>query len=220
MTFKGIRGEFNEWEIAMLEPGVLVNPSVLACVRVFTDGHDSEMYRQVVEMVDAVFPRDTGSRLLFTHIHGDSQPAIGVVVADLDGGQYKGLALYLEQLRADTTKMDWKDHLLHIFKSCQVHLKRNVLKNANGEKCKNLRLLMESICTRHDANDPKTINLLFDHIIAKGSESGLELTHWVELYKKPYILGSLNPAYSKIPLDIWNRTRHCDQTRATAWTIF
>ncbi|KAI9104024.1 hypothetical protein DFS34DRAFT_590445 [Phlyctochytrium arcticum] len=184
-------------------------------------------------------PQETGRGLRFSHIHGDEEPAISVIMADLDGGQYKGLGLFLEKLTAETTKMTWSEHLLHIFKSCVVHFKRNVLKNAAGEArictfsnpawcilragearictfsnpawCilragearKSLRALIESICTY---TDPDTIDLLFDEIINIGAESGLNLEDWAELYKQPYIIGSLNPVFSKIPLAIWTRT--------------
>ncbi|KAI9103864.1 hypothetical protein DFS34DRAFT_682908 [Phlyctochytrium arcticum] len=125
------------------------------------------MYYQVFEMIDALFYADAGHCLRFRHIHGESEPAIGVVMADLDGGQYKGFGLDLQKLTAETAKMGWGEHLTKIFKSCKVHFQRNVLKNAAGKGRKGLRALMEAVTTHPDVT---TIDHLFKEIIERGRE--------------------------------------------------
>ncbi|KAI9103440.1 hypothetical protein DFS34DRAFT_646873 [Phlyctochytrium arcticum] len=184
MTFKGMRGAFNEWEVAIRDPDVDIHPSG---------------YSQMATMLRHT---ETGRGLRFSHIHGDEEPAISVIMADLDGGQYKGLELFLKKLTAETTKMTWSEHLLHIFKSCVVHFTVRA-----GEARKSLQALMESICTY---TNPDTIDLLVDKITNKGAESGLNLEDWAELYKRPYIIGSLNPVFSK------NSVGHLDKNKSNA----
>jgi len=54
----------------------------------------------------------------FKHIHGTGW---NCVIADLDYAQAKGFGLVLNEI--DNIK-DWEEHLVHIFKSYQVHYKR------------------------------------------------------------------------------------------------
>ncbi|KAI9102786.1 hypothetical protein DFS34DRAFT_409714 [Phlyctochytrium arcticum] len=201
MTFKGIRGDFNEWEIAMMERGVAgKNAMVMAAVRIYTDGKDADVYCRVFEMVNTLCRDETGQGLRFRHVHGNVDGCITVVLSDLDPGQYKGLGLFLEKMTADTTKMTWSEHLQHVLKSCKVHFDRNVNKNAPGEARKGLRALMKQIAI---ADQPATLGALFKQIVVVGAQRGLQLKDWVSLYQQPYIIASLYPAFSKIPRDIW-----------------
>ena len=59
-----------------------------------------------------------GSTPQFKYIYGNGW---GCIIANLDHAQAQGLGLVLNEL--DSTK-DWKEHLVHIFKSCKVHYKR------------------------------------------------------------------------------------------------
>ncbi|KAI9105487.1 hypothetical protein DFS34DRAFT_13635 [Phlyctochytrium arcticum] len=170
MSFKGIKGTFNDWEIAIAHP---VTKMTLACVRTYTDGLDHQAYYKMFTLVNELVEEDTGTPLQFAHIHGSSEdkPAIKVLIGDLDQAQLKGLGLFLERTTRTTTKMGWETHLTHMFKSCQVHFHRNVVKHAPGNSRKPLRDLMRKLLQ----TTPATAQNLFDHILAEGEEIGVDM---------------------------------------------
>ena len=91
---------------------------VLTFARVFTNCATTVAYQRIFyALFDLVFEL-TSSPPQFKHIHGSGWSCI---IADLDYAQAKGLGLTLNKI--DATK-DWQEHLVHIFKSCQVHYKR------------------------------------------------------------------------------------------------
>ncbi|KAI9087750.1 hypothetical protein DFS34DRAFT_598343 [Phlyctochytrium arcticum] len=99
MTYQGIRGEFNEWEIAIKDGVLASNDMTLAAVRVVTDGRDAFVSKKVFEMTGLLCCEDTGSPLLVRHIHGEPN-SIKVILRTWIP-QYKGLGLFLEQKAAE-----------------------------------------------------------------------------------------------------------------------
>ncbi|CAG8806720.1 35626_t:CDS:2, partial [Racocetra persica] len=114
----------------------------------------------------------------FNHIHKNEWCCI---IGDLDIAQLTGLGKTLALIDSSFT---WEEHLVHIFKSCQVHYKRKL----NEKRFENnVKAKMELLLT---AKAEKVIIVL--------------QTNWVQYYKKPYIIASLNPNLSKIPHDLWH----------------
>ncbi|KAI9103870.1 hypothetical protein DFS34DRAFT_668139 [Phlyctochytrium arcticum] len=219
MTYKGIVGEFNEWELAFKGRGGSHRGSVLAGIRIYTDGADAQVYCQIFELVNAVCKSEAGRGLKFRHIHTNETKVIDVIIGDLDQGQAKGLGLFLAKMTANTTGMTWQDHLLHVFKSCQVHFFRNVETNAAGKARSSLRTFMKAITS---FDDPASLDAIFGHILSAGRLVNRDLEAWTVYYKQPHVIGSLNAACSQIPRDVWRNTSdssnrmeslHADQNR-------
>ena len=94
------------------------NNVVLTFARVFTNCATTVAYQRIFRTLFDLVSQLTDSPSQFKHIHGTGWSCI---IADLDYAQAKGLGLVLSEI--DSTK-DWEEHLVHIFKSCQVHYKR------------------------------------------------------------------------------------------------
>ncbi|CAG8763676.1 33904_t:CDS:2, partial [Racocetra persica] len=77
------------------------------------------------------------------------------IIADLDLAQVQDLGLVLNEI--DKTK-SWEDHLVHIFKSCHVHYKRNILNKKYDNAITNNMLGLLT------ADSEDAINKLFDNI--------------------------------------------------------
>ncbi|KAI9093870.1 hypothetical protein DFS34DRAFT_687725 [Phlyctochytrium arcticum] len=212
-------GEFNEWELAFMGRGGSHRASVLAGIRIYTDGADAQVYCQIFELVNAVCESEAGRGLKFRHIHTNETKVIDVIIGDLDQGQAKGLGLFLAKMTANTTGMTWQDHLLHVFKSCQVHFFRNVETNAAGKARSSLRTFMKAITS---FDDPASLDAIFGHILSAERLVNRDLEAWTVYYKQPHVIGSLNAACSQIPRDVWRNTSdssnrieslHADQNR-------
>ena len=91
---------------------------VLTFVWIFTNSAMIVAYKRIFDTLFDLVHQLTGSPVQFSHIH---KVGWDCIVANLDHVQAKGLGLILNEI--DKTK-NWKDHLLYIFKSCQVHYKR------------------------------------------------------------------------------------------------
>lgn len=86
----------------------------------FTNRATTIAYQRIFRGLFDLILQLTGSSPQFKHIHGAGWECI---VADLDYAQAQGLGLVLNEI--DETK-NWEEHLIHIFKSCKVHYKRQV----------------------------------------------------------------------------------------------
>ena len=86
----------------------------------FTNRATTTAYQRIFRGLFDLVLQLTGSSPQFKHIHGAGWECI---IADLDYAQAQGLGLVLSEI--DETK-DWEEHLVHIFKSCRVHYKRQV----------------------------------------------------------------------------------------------
>ena len=75
-------------------------------------------YQRIFKSLFELIKTNTGSIPQFQHIHGSGW---GCIIGDLDIAQAQRLGMTLAEL--DTSKT-WNEHLVHIFKSCQVHYKR------------------------------------------------------------------------------------------------
>ena len=86
--------------------------------RIYTNVNSAEGYHRLFIILFDVIKQLTDKPVQFKHIHGNGW---GCIVGDLDMGQMKGLGLALQDL--DTT-CEWKEHLMHVFKSCNIHFQR------------------------------------------------------------------------------------------------
>ncbi|PKK56645.1 hypothetical protein RhiirC2_799595 [Rhizophagus irregularis] len=88
----------------------------------------TEVYQCLFSRLFEVIENLSGIAVKFYHINGIGWKCI---LRDLDAAQAKGLELALT--KRDSSK-NWKMHLTHIFKSCLVHFKCNlVAKKFNNE---------------------------------------------------------------------------------------
>ncbi|CAB4390879.1 unnamed protein product [Rhizophagus irregularis] len=89
----------------------------------------SKIFQSIFDLVLEL----TVSPIQFKHIH---ETGWSCIIADLDFAQAKGLGLALNKI--DSTK-DWKEHLIHILKSYQVHYKRKFKKKDMEKQFKQLK---------------------------------------------------------------------------------
>ncbi|CAG8727118.1 17748_t:CDS:10, partial [Cetraspora pellucida] len=87
-------------------------------VKVFTNQTTTIAYQRIFHILFDLILQLIGQFPQFKHIH---ETGWRCIVADLDYAQAQSLRLALNEI--DKTK-DWEDHLIYIFKSCQVHYKR------------------------------------------------------------------------------------------------
>ncbi|GES91074.1 hypothetical protein RCL_jg25046.t1 [Rhizophagus clarus] len=124
----------------------------------------------------------TGKPIQVKHIHGNGW---SYIVGDFDMAQMKGLGLTLHSL--DTTR-EWEIHIMNIFKN--LHNKHF----SNQVKRKMISLLK--------ATNKVELDEIFSDI-EKTDEDGVK--NWVDYYRKPYILASINSSASLMDVEIWNR---------------
>ena len=91
-----------------------INTALTYCC-VFTNVSTSEAYQRIFKAIIETIEDYTGLQVKIQHIHGNSWACI---MGDLDFAQAQGLGMTLHELNNSKT---WEDHLVCIFKSCQVH---------------------------------------------------------------------------------------------------
>lgn len=112
--------------------------------RVFFNRSPAEAYRRVFHVINDIVTRDTGSGLVFRHLHAQHPTELtGILTFTLDqgGDQAKGLGLFLSDI-SPLGKYDLHerskllsqlgpyDHLRRLARLCAAHFHRNVTSNA------------------------------------------------------------------------------------------
>jgi len=186
MTFKGIAGDMNELEFVYFHPAYHMT---LTFVRVFTNVKDANGYEAIFDAVFDDAKRLTGRRSMWRHI---DESGWSYILADFDSAQAMGLGQYLHKL--DKTRSPTQ-HLQHVLVTCITHFKRNI---AARKFPSEIRDLFWSIPTLRSQN---AVEKIFLKLRDLGQKSVDDL---VQFYEKPWVLSSLSPAYTKVPLEIFN----------------
>ncbi|CAB5186069.1 unnamed protein product [Rhizophagus irregularis] len=91
---------------------------------------------------------------------------------------------------------NWEEHLTYIFKSCFVHFNRNLIaKKFDNE----VHLLAKSIPTRSSVEE---VHECFKKLELYDNK---RIIDWVQYYRQPYVLASLNKYISNMENEIWDR---------------
>ncbi|CAG8781389.1 4329_t:CDS:10, partial [Cetraspora pellucida] len=128
----------------------------------------------------------TGQPSKFKHIH---ESGWNCIVGDLDIAQIIRLG---ETLALIDSLYSWEEHLIYIYKLCQVHFKRKLFKKKFTPE---IKIEMESLLTTTTEN----IDNIFNKLILNK-----DIIDWVQFYQKPYIITSLNPNISNISYNDWH----------------
>ncbi|CAB4408423.1 unnamed protein product [Rhizophagus irregularis] len=189
LTFKRVHGDINEFEINSYD-----NTHKL-----------TEAYQRLFSRLFEVVENLSGIAVKFYHIDGTGWECI---LGDLDAAQAKGLGLALT--KRDPSK-NWEMHLTHIFKSCLVHFKRNlVAKKFNNE----VYSLAVSIPSKSSADE---VHKIFEKLETYNDQRVMD---WIQYYQQTYVLASLNKHISNMENEIWenygNNTNTAEAAHAQA----
>lgn len=187
MSFKGTVGEVNEWEIASYDRKAQMT---LTYARVFTNSKTAEAYMRIFDNIAEVIREHTNSYPRWRHIHNEGW---AYVLADMDPAQAKGLGMHLSKI--DPTR-NADEHLQHILVSCLVHFHRALHSKRFSDEVKDIMKKIPFIV------DKETLNLTLDRLRMYPEK---EIHNWLEFYTQLWLLSSLSPAKTKMPLDIFCR---------------
>ncbi|CAB5388887.1 unnamed protein product [Rhizophagus irregularis] len=187
LTFKRVQGDINEFEVNSYDE---MHKLILSYCRIYTNIFTANAYQRLFTQLFEVIENLSEKPVKFYHIDGTGWECI---LGDLDPGQAKGLGLALE--KRDPSR-NWEEHLTYIFKSCLVHFNRNLIaKKFDNE----VHLLAKSIPTRSSVEEA--------HECFKKLElyDNKRIIDWVQYYRQPYVLASLNKYISNMENEIWDR---------------
>jgi hypothetical protein len=126
MTFN--RTQYKEFEVNGFDERA---KRIGTMARVLTNAEDEESYSQLFHLIFDQAESDLGYRIPFGHIIStdDKSPSgtrVKAIILDESAGQMKGLMKYFKsKFPGDDS---FKDHVLKIVKTCQVHYKRTLQK--------------------------------------------------------------------------------------------
>ncbi|KZP25255.1 hypothetical protein FIBSPDRAFT_909652 [Athelia psychrophila] len=159
IAFKRVSG-FLEFKIGGLDRNA--NMAVPYC-RVFLNRQSAAAHTLVFKEIERIVLMDTGMSLKWRHLHAsslDDHTGILQWAGDQHAGQAKGLGLHLQSLAEKLPgKFDLHEpcrplaslteyeHLLQIFRLCQVHVERNIDASSVPETVK--RKMRSLICMTH-----------------------------------------------------------------------
>ncbi|KAG6826455.1 hypothetical protein H0H92_015743 [Tricholoma furcatifolium] len=207
--FKRVIG-FYEFELA-LELTVAPRTGVIFC-RVFLNRQTATAHERLFREIDDIVKIDTGRRLQWRHIHGNTvEDTDGMILhfaADQHPGQAKGLGLYLQSLTLERkgvydlhepdrllTDLSPYEHLHRVFRLCTVHALRNI-HDARGITDEVRNLMRSLICMEHPAWD-RTL----EEIRTLGGKVGAD---WIQnKVDSKFALEGLCWEKSYIPWYIW-----------------
>ncbi|KAJ6564612.1 hypothetical protein B0H19DRAFT_941881 [Mycena capillaripes] len=206
--FKRIVG-FDEFEIAAMDRDA--NTSVVFC-RVYLTRHTAVAHQRIFDEIDKLVQQDTGSKLSWRHLHGQSPNDFdGLILhwgADQHRGQAKGLGLHLVNRAAELPpdRMDMHEldrplrslgpyeHLHRVYRVCKVHNYRNIQTCAVSESVR--RLMRSLACIRHPHWDDTIAKILED--------GGKAAADWVrDKETSKFAFPGICWEKSFIPLPIW-----------------
>ncbi|KAJ8514202.1 hypothetical protein ONZ45_g8232 [Pleurotus djamor] len=126
-TFKRVRGELNEWEVALWHRATHQRVTV---ARVFSNGQDTEAFTHIFEDFFTAIERATGQPLRFKVF--DPAGQLLSINLDMEAAQVKGLGCALICLGMNNPKVS-KIHetdpdilVQYVLKLCLVHLQRSI----------------------------------------------------------------------------------------------
>ncbi|PKY52765.1 hypothetical protein RhiirA4_470609 [Rhizophagus irregularis] len=186
LTFKRVQGDINEFEVNSYDE---MHKLILSYCRIYTNIFTANAYQRLFTQLFEVIENLSEKPVKFYHIDGTGWECI---LGDLDPGQAKGLGLALE--KRDPSR-NWEEHLTYIFKSCLVHFNRNLIaKKFDNE----VHLLAKSIPTRSSVEE---VHECFKKLELYDNK---RIIDWVQYYRQPYVLASLNKYISNMENEIWD----------------
>ncbi|KLO19044.1 hypothetical protein SCHPADRAFT_818851 [Schizopora paradoxa] len=194
-SFQRIHG-LDEFEIEFWDN--LSQKSTVAA-RVFTSSQTANAHFQIFTNVFRIAEGDSGLKLKLHYMHGEG---LELITADGHRGQALGMGKFLCTIARGNRNLcytipdktweqltEWQ-HINHIYRYCEVHFKRNILK-LRGKISFDVERAMLSLCSAHPLRD---YNATLD-TIRNGA--------WLE-DKLLFALAAIYRPASFIPLEIWS----------------